>query len=96
MAEEPVTHGPAEGHHSAAVEDRRRKLEALRRAGGVVFPTRWERRDEVAALVARFADLQPGEEATGEVHRLAGRLMTKRLHGKVSWMWATSWAPKAS
>ena len=76
--------GHAEGHQSGAIEDRRRKLEALRQAGGVVFPTKWERREEIATLAEQFAGLEPGEEAAGEVHRLAGRLMTKRLHGKVS------------
>jgi len=73
----------AQAHHPA-LDDRRRKLEALRRAGGVVFPTRWERRSEIASLIEQYHALETGEEAAAEAVRLAGRLMTKRLHGKVS------------
>jgi len=77
--------GAPEHEHHGVVDDRRRKLEALRAAGGVVFPTKWERREEIASLAAQFEALQPGEEADG-THRLAGRLMTKRLHGRVSFL----------
>ena len=75
---------PGAESRRSAMDDRRRKLEALRRAGGVVFPTKWERRREISLLVEQYGALEPGEEATGSTERLAGRLMTKRLHGKVS------------
>ena len=84
MASDHPTGAPEHEHHGV-VDDRRRKLEALRAAGGVVFPTKWERREEIASLAAQFEVLQPGEEADG-THRLAGRLMTKRLHGRVSFL----------
>ena len=84
--EHPPVGGHAEGHQSGAIEDRRRKLDALRRSGVVAFPTKWERREEIAALASQFEGLQPGEEVAAEPHRLAGRLMTKRLHGKVSFL----------
>ena len=55
--------GHAEGHQSGAIEDRRRKLEALRQAGGVVFPTKWERREEIATLAERFNQTHVAERA---------------------------------
>jgi lysyl-tRNA synthetase class 2 len=47
------------------------------------IPYRYERTDEAAALQARFADLEPGAE-TGERVSVAGRLMLRRVQGKLA------------
>ncbi len=64
--------------------DLKQKLAALR-AAGFAYPTKFERRDEIASLRAAFESLANEEEAPGE-HRVAGRIMAKRLHGKVSFL----------
>lgn len=75
----------AHTRHSAILEDRRTKLETWRRSEQSVFPTKWERRREIGDLVDEFVDLPAGAE-DGATQRLAGRLMAKRLHGKVSFL----------
>jgi lysyl-tRNA synthetase class 2 len=62
----------------------RHKLAAVR-AAGFAYPTQFERREEIGALRAAFASLANEEEAAG-VHRVAGRVMAKRLHGKISFL----------
>jgi lysyl-tRNA synthetase, class II len=72
-------------HGGNVLDERRRKLEEWRRAAPVPYPTRFEAREEIAALRGAHEGLQAGEEAPGE-HRVAGRLIAKRLHGKVSFL----------
>jgi lysyl-tRNA synthetase class 2 len=73
----------SEEHRTGVSADRRRKLEAWRASGEVVFPTKYEGREEIAGLLSAFAGLQAGEEGAGR-HAVAGRLMTKREHGRIA------------
>lgn len=66
------------------VDELRHKLATLRTAG-FAYPTRFEQRDEITALRDAYATLASEEVASGE-HRVAGRVMAKRLHGKVSFL----------
>jgi lysyl-tRNA synthetase class 2 len=70
---------------AGATDERRRKLARLRERGGVVFPTKYEDRTEIAALHERFDALQPGAEAPG-TQRVAGRIMSRREHGKLAFL----------
>jgi lysyl-tRNA synthetase, class II len=72
-------------HEGNVLDERRRKLDEWRRAAAVPFPTRFAEREEIATLRNAHEELQAGEEATGE-HRVAGRIIAKRLHGKVSFL----------
>jgi lysyl-tRNA synthetase class 2 len=73
------------GSSADQTDERRRKLARLRERGEVAFPTRFEDRDEIATLHARFDALQPGDEAPGS-YRVAGRLMSRRGHGKLAFL----------
>jgi lysyl-tRNA synthetase class 2 len=66
-----------------SADERRRKLARLRERGDEVFPTRFERRDEIATLHERFDSLEAGAEAPG-TFRVAGRVMSRREHGKLA------------
>jgi lysyl-tRNA synthetase class 2 len=72
-------------HGGNVLDERRRKLDEWRRTAAVPYPTRFDAREEIAALRGAHEGLQAGEEAPGE-HRVAGRLVAKRLHGKVSFL----------
>jgi len=72
-------------HGGNVLDERRRKLDEWRRTAAVPYPTRFDAREEIAALRGAHEGLQAGEEAPGE-HRVAGRLIAKRLHGKVSFL----------
>jgi lysyl-tRNA synthetase class 2 len=64
-------------------EARRRKLEALRSRGVEPFALRFDRTALASELREKHAGLEPGAE-TGETARVAGRLLTLRRHGKLS------------
>ncbi len=64
-------------------EARRRKLEALRSRGVEPFALRFDRTALASDLHEKHAGLEPGVE-TGETARVAGRLLTLRRHGKLS------------
>ncbi|HEX6208446.1 MAG TPA: lysine--tRNA ligase [Actinomycetota bacterium] len=64
-------------------EARRRKLEALRERGVAPFALRFDRSARAADLHEKHAGLEADAE-TGEVVRVAGRLMTLRRHGRLS------------
>ncbi len=70
--------------HGDVFAERRAKLEAWR-ATGAAYPTRYQPRDEIGPLRAAYEGLAAGEDS-GDVHRVAGRLMAKRVHGKVSFL----------
>jgi lysyl-tRNA synthetase class 2 len=46
------------------------------------LPTRFPDREDIASVRAKAEQLEPGEEGT-ETHRLAGRVMGRRGHGKL-------------
>ena len=50
-----------------------------------MFPKRFPDRDEIAAVRAEAEALEPGEEG-GETRRLAGRVMGRREHGKLTFL----------
>jgi lysyl-tRNA synthetase class 2 len=71
--------------HEGVLEERRRKLEELRRSVAVPYPTKYPGREEIAALRERYQGLADGEE-DGQAHRIAGRVMARRLHGRLSFI----------
>jgi lysyl-tRNA synthetase class 2 len=70
---------------AGSAAERRRKLARLRERGDVVFPTRFDDRDEIATLHERFDALEAGAEAPGTC-RVAGRVMSRREHGKLAFL----------
>ena len=64
-------------------EARRRKLGSLRGRGVEPFALRFDRSAAASDLHERHAGLEP-DAATGETVRVAGRLLTLRRHGKLS------------
>jgi len=62
---------------------RREKLERLRARGIEPFALRFDRDATAAGLAERFAGLEPGA-SSGDVVRVAGRLVGLREHGKLS------------
>jgi len=62
---------------------RREKLQELKDKGINPFPYRFEFDSHAADIPKRFAQIKEGEEST-ETVTLAGRIMTKRGHGKAS------------
>ena len=62
---------------------RREKLERLRAKGIEPFALRFDRDATTAEIAGKFAGLEPGEDS-GQVVRVAGRLVGLREHGKLS------------
>src|SRR5688500_7499821 len=59
------------------------KLDALRARGIDPYPVRFDRSHTAAAVLAEHDHIQAGEETRAHVS-VAGRLMLKRGHGKLS------------
>jgi lysyl-tRNA synthetase class 2 len=70
---------------SELLAERRHKLERLREAGLEPFPHGFDGREEIAAVRARHEGLAAGEES-GERCRVAGRIMSRRGHGKAAFL----------
>ncbi|OGC25239.1 lysine--tRNA ligase [candidate division WOR-1 bacterium RIFOXYB2_FULL_42_35] len=68
---------------SELLKVRRDKLDELRDKGINPFPYTYEASITAAEVLTKFKDIKEGEQAEEEVS-LAGRLMTKRGHGKAS------------
>jgi lysyl-tRNA synthetase, class II len=66
---------------SDVLKDRREKLGRIRDAGIEPFPHEFAGREEIAAVRAAHAGLEPGAE-TDSRHRVAGRIAARRGHGK--------------
>ncbi len=64
--------------------ERRARLAAWRESGRA-YPTSYQPRTEIAAVRDAYAHLAPGEDS-GDVHRVAGRVMARRVHGKVAFL----------
>ncbi|NQT29962.1 MAG: lysine--tRNA ligase [Candidatus Saganbacteria bacterium] len=62
---------------------RRDKLEDIKNKGINPFPYRYERTNTGAEILEKFEKIKEGEESPEEV-KVAGRIMTKRGHGKAS------------
>ena len=70
--------------HGDVFAERREKLAAWR-ATGAAYPTQYQPRDEIGALRDAYERLESGEDS-GEMCRVAGRVMARRVHGKVSFV----------
>ena len=64
--------------------ERRAKLAAWRDSGDV-YPTQYQPRDEIGPLHDAYAGLEAGQDS-GDVHRIAGRVMARRVHGKLTFV----------
>ena len=78
----------AEGPIGELIEQRRRKLEAIREAGGNPFPNRFRVSHRIGEIVSEQGDLteEGYDETKGQRFVVAGRVMAKRLQGKVIFM----------
>lgn len=70
--------------HGDVIAERREKLAAWR-ATGAAYPTKYQPRDEIGPLRAAYEHLAAGEDS-GATYRVAGRVMARRVHGKVSFL----------
>jgi lysyl-tRNA synthetase class 2 len=77
---EPEEHGG-----TGLLAARRAKLDRLRGEGVDPFPPSFPGVEPTAGVVARHADLEPGEE-TEVSHRVAGRLAARRGQGKAAFL----------
>jgi lysyl-tRNA synthetase class 2 len=70
---------------SDVLADRREKLERLREAGIDPFPPEFSEKEDIAEVRAAHEGLAPGVE-TESRHRVAGRLVGRRGHGKACFL----------
>jgi lysyl-tRNA synthetase, class II len=70
---------------SNLLAERREKLDRLRAAGVEPFPHDFPDREEIAAVLAEHEGLEAGAE-TDSVHRVAGRIVARRGHGKAAFI----------
>ncbi len=82
---EPNGPEPAEQVPGDLLDERRRKLERLREAGIEPFPHEFADREEIGEVRAAHQGLAPGIE-TESRHRVAGRLIARRGHGKAAFL----------
>ncbi len=73
------------GEEDRLLAERRQKLDQLRDAGQDPFPPSFPGRTPIADVLARYDQLEPGEE-TEDSLRLAGRLSARRGHGKAAFL----------
>ena len=71
-------------HGGDVFAERRAKLAAWRDAGDV-YPTKYQPRDEIGPLHDAYAGLEAGQKS-GDVRRIAGRVMARRVHGKLTFV----------
>jgi len=76
--------GERSEHGGDVFAERRAKLAAWRAAGDV-YPTRYQPRDEIGPLHDAYAGLEAGQDS-GDVRRSAGRVMARRVHGKLTFV----------
>ena len=81
---EPVQSAEPAGPGGLAVQmaERRAKRDALEERGINPYPTRFERSATLAELQSAHSGLEP-DTRTGEVARVAGRVVSMRGHGKL-------------
>ena len=70
--------------HGDVFAERRAKLAAWRETG-TAYPTRYQPRDEIGPLHDAYAGLDAGQDS-GAVHRVAGRVIARRVHGKLTFV----------
>lgn len=66
------------------MEDRRRKMEELRRTGIDPFGQRFSRTHLAQEIIDKFADVDDFDACENREVRIAGRIMSLRTHGKAS------------
>jgi lysyl-tRNA synthetase class 2 len=71
-------------HGGEVFAERRAKL-AARREAGFAYPTQYQPRDEIGPLHDAFRRLEAGQDS-GVVHRVAGRVTARRVHGKLTFL----------
>ncbi len=64
--------------------ERRAKLAAWRKSGDA-YPTSYQPREEIGPLRDAYERLEAGEDS-GEAHRIAGRVIARRGHGKLTFL----------
>ena len=65
------------------IEQRREKLDEIRKFGVEPYPHKYEPTHSTSAIHQDFADIEETPDETQTI-RIAGRIMTKRDHGKSS------------
>jgi lysyl-tRNA synthetase class 2 len=90
MSQSEQSDGPggragAKAEAAGLLAERRQKLDRLRAAGIEPFPHGFEDREEIAAVLDAHSGLEAGEE-TDSVHRVAGRIVGRRGHGKAAFI----------
>lgn len=70
---------------ASILAERREKLDRLRAAGVEPFPHDFPGREEIDAVIGRHEGLEAGAE-TDAVHRVAGRIVGRRGHGKAAFI----------
>jgi lysyl-tRNA synthetase class 2 len=81
--------GTASGSGSGLSElerERRAKAERLSVAGLDLFARRFEPRQRAREVLDAHDALEAGEAASGSVYRVAGRIVTRREHGKAAFL----------
>jgi lysyl-tRNA synthetase class 2 len=74
-----------QGEHGGDVFAERRDKLATWRDAGDAYPTQYQPRDEIGPLHGAYESLEAGQDA-GDVHRVAGRVMARRVHGKLTFV----------
>jgi lysyl-tRNA synthetase, class II len=77
------------GGLAAQAAERRAKRDVLQARGISPYPTRFERTATLAELHAAHRGLEP-DTRTGEIARVAGRVVSMRGHGKLRFVTLTA------
>ncbi len=64
--------------------ERLAKIERMREAGVDLYARSFEGRTGLAEIAAKHGDLEAGQNADGTSYRIAGRIMSRRVHGKAA------------
>jgi lysyl-tRNA synthetase class 2 len=84
ISEAGAEDGGADGF-AGILAERREKLDRLRGSGVDPFPHSFSPREEIAAVIGAHEGLDAGTE-TDSVHRIAGRIVGRRGHGKAAFL----------
>jgi lysyl-tRNA synthetase class 2 len=85
MEKETTSHGP-EADENRLIAERRAKLAALREAGEA-YPNDFRKDSTAGELQARFGDADAADlEQVGDTFTVAGRMMAKRIMGKIAFV----------
>ncbi len=85
QAEEAGSEADQKAEAAGLLAERRQKLDRLRAAGIDPFPHGFDDREEIDSVLGAHAGLEAGDE-TDSVHRVAGRIVGRRGHGKAAFI----------